>query len=504
MLEFLRQQLKEMLTKRAALASAMTGVLDKPKAESRGLTEEENAEFGKATEALKAHDDKISEVRGQIEAAEAAEKRATANNELAARLGQTGTEAPARPSVRVLSEPMVYGRGSKHSYFLDMARAELGRGDGDGGVQAARERLARHGKELDIELPSRERRREERAREDLGRIDGMSQRARESAFERETRVNPNRTDGQGGYAVPPLWLIDQYIDLPRFGRVIANSVLNMTLPTGTDSINIPKLATGTATAVQTADAAAVQSTDMTDTTVNAPVRTIAGQQDVAMQLLDQSPISFDEVLYNDLIGDYNQKLDVQVISGSGSNGQCTGILNVASINAITYTDSSPTLPELWVPLLKSASKVATGRKLPATAVFMTPAMWYWALSQLDTTNRPLIVPADAGPFNPMMLQTGVGDDGYMGRFTYGLPCLTDGNIPSNLGSGTDETRIITARTSDLFLWEGSLKTRALSEVLSGTLQVRFQVWNYFAFMGNRRPESISAISGTGTIPTSGF
>jgi len=25
----------------------------------------------------------------------------------------------------------------------------------------------------------------------------------------EKRVNPNRTDGQGGYFVPPLWLIDQ-------------------------------------------------------------------------------------------------------------------------------------------------------------------------------------------------------------------------------------------------------------------------------------------------------
>jgi hypothetical protein len=32
-----------------------------------------------------------------------------------------------------------------------------------------------------------------------------------------------------------------------------------------------------------------------------------------------------------------------------------------------------------------------------------------------------------------------------------------------------------------------MRTRVLSEVLSGTLQVRLQVYNYVAFMGNRRP-----------------
>jgi hypothetical protein len=77
-------------------------------------------------------------------------------------------------------------------------------------------------------------------------------------------------------------------------------------------------------------------------------------------------------------------------------------------------------------------------------------------------------------------------------------------MPSNLGGGTNETRIVVARFPDLYLWEGSLRTRVLTEVLSGTLQVRFQVYNYFAFMGNRRPESISVISGTGVIPTAGY
>jgi HK97 family phage major capsid protein len=329
---------------------------------------------------------------------------------------------------------------------------------------------------------------------------GFSRRDTETMFEK--RVNPNRTDGQGGNFVPPLWLVDEYIDLPRFGRTTANLCRTMGLPSGTDSINLPKIATGTTTAA-VADGGAVSSTDLTDTSISAGVKTIAGQQDIAIQLLDQSPISFDEVVFADLIADYNMQLDTQVVNGGGGSA-LSGILGVAGINAVTYTDATPTLPELWPGLLQAASQVAKGRKIGgATGVVMTPSMWYWALSQLDTTNRPLLVP-NAQAFNSMGDGGTLEADGPAGVFTYGLPAFLDGNIPSNLGGGTNETRIITARWDDIFLWEGSMRTRVLQEVLSGTLQVRLQVYNYAALMANRRPTSISVISGTGLIPAAGF
>lgn len=415
------------------------------------------------------------------------------------------TGADGRAPVQILSEPRVY-EDTRHSYFLDLIRSEMNRGDGDGGVAAARERMLRHAQELAVDLPAREARRDEASERQadglVGRRDRVTSRARENMFEK--RVNPNRTDGQGGFFVPPLWLVDEYIDLPRFGRTTANLCRTMGLPSGTDSINLPKVATGTTTAIQSADAGAVSSTDLTDTSVSASVRTIAGQQDIALQLLDQSPISFDEVVFADLIADYNAQLDLQVINGSGAAGQLAGILGTSGINAITYTDATPTLPELWVPLLQSASQVAKNRKVaPATGVVMTPSMWYWALSQLDTTGRPLIVP-NVQAMNSMGDAGLLESDGPAGMFTYGLPAFLDGNIPSNLGGGTNETRVITARWQDLFLWEGSMRTRVLQEVLSGTLQVRLQVYNYAAFMANRRPSSISVISGTGVIPAAGF
>ena len=50
----------------------------------------------------------------------------------------------------------------------------------------------------------------------------------------------------------------------------------MDLPTGTDSINIPKVATGTAVGYQQANNTGVVTQDWTDTVITANVKTIAG------------------------------------------------------------------------------------------------------------------------------------------------------------------------------------------------------------------------------------
>lgn len=492
MLAFLRTQLQELLEQRAALKTELDGILAKPTEEKRALTADEDKAFTEKRDAIKGKDADIESAQARIKELEEIEARGTTAAQLRAQYGQ---QAPEGPSVQVVSEPKTYERGTKHSYFLDVVRAQLGRGDGDGGVTAAQDRLRRHAQELDVEMPKREKRRAERAENELRAVD------QGSVFEK--RVNPNRTDGQGGYFVPPLWLVDQYIDLPRYGRAFANTVQNLPLPAGTDSVNVPKVATGTATGVQTADAAPVTSTDMTDTFVTAPVRTIAGQQDIAIQLLDQSPVAFDEIVFTDLIADYNQKLDTQCWNGSGSSGQLKGVLNVSGINSVTYTDATPTLPETYLPFMQALSKSATGRKMMPTAVFLTPSRWFWMASQLDSQNRPFILPETNQPFNPLALQTGGDVEGPVGR-VLNFPLLADGNIPSNLGAGTNEDRIATMRTSDLYLWEGSMRTRVLQEVLSNTLQVRLQVYNYAAFMPDRRPETISVISGTGLIAPTGF
>jgi HK97 family phage major capsid protein len=475
--------LSDLREKRAALSKELRDLTDLAKTETRDLTPDEATSFDEKIEQRDQLDVRIGEE-------EAKERRQARIDEVRK---SSGSDHEGRAVVT--REEQVYGKGSRNSYFLDLARAQI-RGDAD-----ALERLTRHAAELDVEVPKREAAREARAArqiEEMGRLE-----SRDFGNPFEKRTNPNRTDGTGGYFVPPLWLVDEYIPLLRNGRPFANSVRNMDLPSGTDSINIPKVATGTATGVQTADAAAVTSTDLTDSYVTAPVRTIAGQQDVAMQLLDQSPVAFDEIVFTDLIADYNARVDVQCLSGSGASGQLKGVDNVSGVNAITYTQASPTAATTYPVFAQALSQLATNRKRPATAIFLHARRWYWLASLLDSSNRPLVTPFANAAQNPMSIIQGIEPEGPVGQ-VLGVPIMLDMNIATNVGSGTNQDVIYAARTPDLYLWEGSMRTRTLTEILSGTLQVRFQLYNYLAFMADRYPVATSIVNGTGLVAPSGF
>jgi HK97 family phage major capsid protein len=481
--------LAQMRARRTALLAELRTILDPAETESRDLTADEATRFD-------ALDGERRQLDTDIAAAEEAER---VDTERRARITEVRRTSGAGVAT-IGAEPQVYGRGSRNSYFLDLARQKLNMDDG------SVERLARHAAELRVELPAREARRAQRAGEQIDREfgeDGQRTYARHgvSPFEREVRVNPNRTDGQGGYFIPPLWLVDEYVPLVRAGRPFAEVVPQFDLPTGTDSINVPKVATGTTTAVQTADGGAVSSTDLTDTFVTAPVRTIAGQQDLALQLLDQSPISFDEVVMRDLLADYNQKLDLGLYSGTGLNGQVRGIDNVSGINTATYTDGTPTLPELYPVLAQAASLVSTNRKMPVTTFLWHSRRWYWSMSQLDSSNRPLVTPyPNVAALSPAAIATGLVAEGPVGT-VMGVPVTIDQNITTTTGGSSNQDTIYAVRSSDFYLWEGSMRTRVLSEVLSGTLQVRIQIYNYIAFMADRYPASITKVDGSGLALT---
>jgi len=81
----------------------------------------------------------------------------------------------------------------------------------------------------------------------------------------------------------------------------------------------------------------------------------------------------------------------------------------------------------------------------------------------------------------------------------GLPVLTSANIATTLGSGTNQDEIYVVNAPNLFIYEDQsgpyLDT--FRDVLSGTLQVRFRLFNYYSLILGRRPAAISKISGTG-------
>jgi HK97 family phage major capsid protein len=398
----------------------------------------------------------------------------------------------AHGTVSVRREPLTYERhNASRSYVMDLIAAETGHGRIP--REEAQARLEQHAAEMRVELPKFEARQAKA-------VDSIGEGRNQTAVEYERR-DLNRTDGTGGVFVPPLWAMSEYIDLARAGRVTANLCASMMLPGGTDSINIPKISTGTTVAIQTADNAAVSETDLADTSVSASVRTLAGQQDISLQALEQSPLSFDQIILADLAGDHAAKLDQQVISGSNTSGQVLGIRSISSVDTTAYTDASPTVAELYPKLADSWNQVNTTRFLPPEVIIMHPRRWAWIMAALDSAGRPFSVFQTHGPQNAPYIAGANNAEGFVGTSPFG-PIYVDPNIPTNLGAGTNEDVIILGRPSEYYLWEGAVRTRVLTEVLSGNLTVRIQLYNYVAFMPHRRPESTSLVGGTGLVAPS--
>lgn len=360
--------------------------------------------------------------------------------------------------VTVGNEPKTYERHSRHSFLLDMYQARNGN-------QSAQERLNRHRQEMDVDM-------------------GTEKRALSS------------TDSEGGYLVAPLYLQDEFVRLARAGRPTANAVRGLSLPPNTDSINVPTMATGTAVAGQK-DNEAVKSTDATFGTLEAPVRTIAGQQDFSRQLFDRSVPGVEEIILADLAAVYATEVDKGVIEGSGTSPNVKGILTVSGTNEVAYTDASPSVKALYPKIASAINEIHTKRYMPPTGVIMHPRRWAWFLSALDERGRPLITPYV--PENAAGVLERVGAENVVGGL-HGLPVIVDPSIPTNVKVGETEgtDKIIVAKLDDIYLWEeGDINRATYFEVLSNTLGIRVQVWGYLAFLAERYKSAISVITGTG-------
>lgn len=315
----------------------------------------------------------------------------------------------------------------------------------------------------------------------------------------ETRAGDMTTaNNAGGQFAPPLWLVEDYVKLARAGRVTANVLRHQSLPSGISSINIPTVATGTSTAVQATQNTAVSDTAMTTGVVSAPISTIAGKQVISLQLMEQSGIPFDEVVLGDLAADAARTLDTQVISGSGSSGQLTGLLT--SGTTLTYTQASPTFQTFVSAISKAVNAVNIGRYLPPSVLVLHPTRWSWILEQLDSQNRPLVVPDanGAAAVNAFGTASAIGAQDAVGKLA-GLPVFTDPNIPTNLGAGTNQDVAFVMRAEDVWLYEGEPRMESFDATYADQLSLLLRVYQYAVSPLVRHPQSVQVISGTGMV-----
>jgi HK97 family phage major capsid protein len=312
------------------------------------------------------------------------------------------------------------------------------------------------------------------------------------------------TAGAGGQFAPPAWLVDEFVAMARAGRVTADLLNKQELPSGVSSVNLPKVATGSTTAIQATQNTAISNTDITSTSVASGISTVAGQQVVSLQLIAQSGIPFDRIILEDLAFDYARALDLQVITGSGASGQLRGLENGASVGTTTFTSASPAFVStaaansLYNKIISAINTINTTRFLPPTAIVMHPTLWAWILEALDTTTRPLVLTSGASFQNAAGLSDGVVAQGAVGSLL-GLPVYTDANIPTNKGAGTNQTEVYVLRGSDVYLYESALEMTSFEATYAAQASVLFRVLGYSAMIPDRYAQSVNIVSGTGLI-----
>jgi HK97 family phage major capsid protein len=295
--------------------------------------------------------------------------------------------------------------------------------------------------------------------------------------------------GAAGF-VPPIYMGELWAELPRADRPFADVIRKMPLPATGMTVSIPKVQSGTTVASQATENTAVSETDADSQTVNVPVRTIAGMNDMSLQAFERTAPGFDMIVAEDLRAAYDAELDRQCSQGTGAAGQHLGIRAVAGVNTVAYTDATPTAAELHPKLYDAIQKIASVRFKQATHLLMHPRRAAWIASNLSST-FPLIQQGG-------LIQAVGTQDGGFTRFIAGLPIIDDPNVGTLLGAGTED-EIYAIYNPDLILMEDAPRFEVFRDVLSGTGEARLRLWAYSAFASARQPTGITIIAGTGLI-----
>jgi HK97 family phage major capsid protein len=431
------------------LQSNIKSILDKAEAESRGISDEEQTEIAGHHAEIRSAGEKIT-MLAAVNADQAVNEARRASQQLAPIPAApiVVPEAPAYAEQR--SEP--YRKGGTESYFLDLYYAEN--------------------------------RNDPMARERLGRA---------SAFrtDMEKRAGATTVAGAGGELAPPAWLENELVGLLRPGRVLADRTNRKQLPSGVSSINLPKIATGTNVGAQSTQNTAITQQDIATTSVSTGITTVAGGALVSLQLLQQSPISVDDVILGDLAKVLAVAIDSAVI---------TGISATSGINAITYTDGTPTSLKVLHQIQQAIDTVSVNVFEAPDAIVMRPERWGHFIDSVDGANRPMVLPsASYGPQSVQGMAAGQVAQGFAGTLR-GIPVFLDPNIPANLGAGTNQDEIFVLKASEIYLYESAPTFATFEQTYANTLSLYIRAHEFYGLIANRYPKAVSLITGTGMIP----
>lgn len=448
----------ELKAKRAELLAQADAITDAAIAEKRSLTEDEKAK----------HDELVSEARGvrdlmDTRAARDAEAAAVLPELRAAVIASEGSEreerklAPAEPK-RGENRP-VYGERSEYSFFIDLAQARAN-GDDD-----ARQRQMQNRAYVADEMQKR----------DLGNV-----------------------ANKGAEAIVPLYLNDRF-EKARVAKAVTSGLTNQSaLPTQGDTITIPYQTTSATVAslAQADPLNTLSETTLGTDAATASILEIGGTQDLSNYLVDRGTLgaSVDVIVANhlaDLLAkDEDDRVIAAVVAGAGVS--------------VTNTTSTPGLVTDFKKIADATQQIHTGNLQAPTGIVVHPRRFAFWASNVDSANRPLLVPMSVG-MNPLATTSGDGSpvaQGFTGYAIHGLPVYVDANLPITGGAGTNEDSILVADWKQQYTWLGPIMVDLDRSIMFKQSGVTVRARRYFATMVAHRDDAFAKITGTGFVTPS--
>ena len=256
-----------------------------------------------------------------------------------------------------------YGPGSDHSWFMDQ-------------MILAGDEKRRH------QIPNSDSGLTPEAREAKQRLGMVEERALTTAT------------GTGGDFTPtgaiPTSIAEQFGIAARARAIVSNLIPSEGLPNETGmSVSVPRFTAQSSVAVQAVQADAPSSSSPSTGLTTSPVVSIAGSIEVSRQAFDRAvPRGFDTAITAELGAALAERLEVQVLNGTGADGQLSGLLNNAG-TTVTWTQSSPTVSGAISKIGETISSVHQAAGVTPDLVAVHPRRLAWITSQPDSTGQPV-------------------------------------------------------------------------------------------------------------------
>ena len=310
-------------------------------------------------------------------------------------------------------------------------------------------------------------------------------------FEGLTEEGKAMTEGtaaQGGYLVRPQ-VERQIVEARELDNVLRGLCSKITV--NTNAIQLDQIGLSTTAGWVAELAQKPESTAMTLATVTANVFTAAGLATISNQLLADSNPAVDQLVIADLTKRLVALEETAFLSGSGTN-QPLGILNTPGIGATALTATD--VPALLDAILDAIADVETDHGAPS-AIVMHPRTWTRILKSKDSTGAWLLgSPTD---LRPDIREARTAFRG-PAKFLWGYPVVTSNRVPTNLGAGTNESRVIVGDFQEaLILDRQGITVDESAHVHFTTNQTVFRAEQRVGFTAARTPAAFNVVGGAG-------